>query len=157
MDRVPSTLVVGPYLRVHQAVYKVTRGQIGRRLAGTPSLLLTTVGRKTGQKRTNALTYYRDGDAWVVVASNGGSDHPPSWLANLKADPHVLVRDGAKVSSALARVASDEERARLWPLVNRNNRGLAPLLHRGAHGRYDVYQRRTTREIPLVILAPDDL
>jgi deazaflavin-dependent oxidoreductase (nitroreductase family) len=154
MDRVPSTLVVGPYLRVHQAIYKATGGRIGRRLAGTPSLLLTTVGRKTGQKRTNALIYLKDGDAWVVVASNGGSDRPPGWLANVKADPNVSVQDGAKIYSATGRIASEEERVRLWPLVNRNNRGLAPLLHRGAQGRYDVYQRRTTRQIPLVILEP---
>src|SRR5712692_3091803 len=103
MDRVPSTLVVGPYLRIHQAIYRTTGGRIGRRLAGTPSLLLTTVGRKTGQKRTNALSYLRDDDAWVVVASNGGSDRLQGWLANLKADPNVSVQDGVKTCSATAR------------------------------------------------------
>jgi deazaflavin-dependent oxidoreductase (nitroreductase family) len=117
-------------------------------------LLLTTVGRKTGQNRTNALTYLKAGDNWVVVASNGGSDQPPGWLANVKANPKVTVQDGVNTYAAVAHVASDEERARLWPLVNRNNRGLAALLHRGALGRYDVYQRRTAREIPVVILAP---
>jgi F420H(2)-dependent quinone reductase len=154
MDRVPSTLVVGPYLRLHQMIYKATGGRIGRRLAGTPSLLLTTTGRKTGLERTNALSYLKDGSAWVVVASNGGSDHPPGWLANLKAAPNTEVKDGTRTCSATARVASPDERERLWPLVNRNNRGLAPLLHPGATGRYDVYQRRTKREIPLVILEP---
>jgi len=154
MDRVPSTLVTGPYLRVHQAIYKASRGRIGRRLAGTPALLLTTTGRKTGQLRTNALSYLRDDDAWVVVASNGGSDRPPGWLANLKANPDVVVRDGSKSFKARARVATASERERLWPLVNRNNRGLAPVLHRGAKGRYDVYQKHTQREIPLVILEP---
>ena len=56
----------------------------------------------------------------------------------------------------MARVASPEERARLWPLVNRHNRGFAPLLHPGAHGRYDAYQRATSREIPIVILDATD-
>lgn len=154
MDRVPSTLVVGPYLRVQQAIYKGTRGRFGRRLAGAPTLLLTTIGRKTGLQRTNALSYLRDGEAWVVVASNGGSDRPPSWLANLSADPNVIVQDGTHRTPATAHVATAAERERLWPLVNRNNRGLAPVLHPGSLGRYDVYQRRTKREIPVVILRP---
>ncbi len=155
MDRVPSALVVAPYLRVQQAIYQGTRGWIGKRLAGTPTLLLTTVGRRTGKQRTNALTYYRDGAAWVVVASNGGSDRGPGWLANLVAQPNVVVQDGRRKREAAARVANPEERARLWPLVNRNNKGLARVLHRGVRGRYDVYQRRTKREIPVVILTPN--
>src|SRR5579875_3526477 len=155
MDRVPSTLVVGPYLRLQQAIYKGTGGRFGRRLAGAPALLLTTIGRKTGQQRTNALIYLRDGETWVVVASNGGSDRPPGWLANLRANPNVIVQDRTTATPATAQVASAAERERLWPLVNRNNRGLAPLLHPGALGRYDVYQRRTTREIPVVILRPE--
>jgi deazaflavin-dependent oxidoreductase (nitroreductase family) len=152
MDRAPSTLVVTPYLRVQQAIYRASRGWVGRRLTGAPSLLLTTVGRKSGRRRTRALIYYKDAATWVVVASNGGSDRGPGWLANLAAEPQVVVQDGRRKWPARARVAAPEERARLWPLVNRNNRGLAYLLHRGARGRYDVYQRRTARQIPIVIL-----
>jgi deazaflavin-dependent oxidoreductase (nitroreductase family) len=87
-----------------------------------------------------------------VVASNGGSDHPPSWLLNLQAHPGVAVQIGLKKFSAQASLASAEERERLWPRVNRHNMGLAPIMHPGAWGRYDVYQRHTTREIPLVLL-----
>ena len=87
-----------------------------------------------------------------MVASNGGSDHPPSWLLNLQAHPGVAVQIGLKKFSAQASVASAEERERLWPRVNRHNMGLAPIMHPGARGRYDVYQRHTTREIPLVLL-----
>jgi deazaflavin-dependent oxidoreductase (nitroreductase family) len=152
MDRVPSSLVVVPYLRVHEAIYRGTRGLLGKRLAGPPTLLLTTTGRKTGRTRTNALIYCRDGSAWVVVASNGGSDRGPGWLANLRAEPQVLVQDGRLKYSAVARVAAGAERERLWPLVNRNNRGLARLFHRGVRGRYDVYQRRTQREIAVVVI-----
>jgi deazaflavin-dependent oxidoreductase (nitroreductase family) len=151
---VPSSLVVGPFLRLHEVLYQATGGRIGRRVGGTSTLLLTTVGRKTGQKRTHALAYLKDGDSWVVVPSNGGSDRPPGWLANVKADPNVSVQDGTTTYPSRARVASAEERARLWPLVNKNNRGLAPLLHPGVLGRYDVYQRRTKREIPVVIIEP---
>ena len=156
MDRVPSTLVVTPVLRLHQAIYRGTRGWLGKRLIGRPSLLLTTLGRHTGRQRTNALIYYKDGSSWVVVASNGGSDHGPGWLANLRTEPHVRVQVGRRHWAATARVATAEERARLWPLVNRHNRGFAPLLHPGTHGRYDAYQRSTSREIPIVVLDPTD-
>jgi deazaflavin-dependent oxidoreductase (nitroreductase family) len=80
--------------------------------------------------------------------------HPPSWLLNLQADPDVGVQIGRKKFSARASVASAEERERLWPRVNRHNMGLAPIMHPGARGRYDVYQRHTTRLIPLVLLEP---
>ena len=154
MDKVPSTIFVVPYLRMQEAVYRGTGGFVGRRLAGAPTLLLTTTGRKTGLVRVNALTYYRDGSAWVVVASNGGSDRGPGWLANVRAEPQVGVQDGRRKYSAVAHVADGDERSRLWPLLNRNNRGLARLFHRGVQGRYDVYQRRTTREIVVVVIDP---
>ncbi|HEY5172445.1 MAG TPA: nitroreductase family deazaflavin-dependent oxidoreductase [Acidimicrobiia bacterium] len=154
MDRIPSAVLVTPVLRLHQAIYRGSRGWLGRWLIGRSTLLLTTLGRRTGRQRTNALIYYKDGTSWVVVASNGGSDHSPGWLANLRSEPQVVVQVGRKKWSATARVASPDERARLWPLVNRHNRGFAPLLHPGARGRYDAYQRGTSREIPIVILDP---
>jgi F420H(2)-dependent quinone reductase len=154
VDRIPSALVVTPVLRLHQAIYRGTRGWIGKRLIGRPTLLLTTLGRRTGRQRTNALIYYRDGPSWVVVASNGGSSHGPGWLANLRTEPHVRVQVGRRRCVVTARVATADERARLWPLVNRHNRGFAPLFHPGTHGRYDAYQRNTSREIPIVILDP---
>jgi deazaflavin-dependent oxidoreductase (nitroreductase family) len=152
VDRIPSAVVVTPVLRLHQAIYRGSRGWIGKRLIGRPALLLTTLGRRTGRQRTNALIYCKDGSSWVVVASNGGSDHGPGWLANLRSEPRVVVQVGRRKWPATARVASPDERARLWPLANRHNRGLAPLLRPGAHGRYDAYQRATSREIPIVIL-----
>jgi deazaflavin-dependent oxidoreductase (nitroreductase family) len=154
MDRVPSSLVVLPYLRVQQSIYRVSRGWVGRRLSGAPSLLLTTRGRRSGQDRVRALTYLREGDSWVVVASNGGSDRSPAWLLNLIDHPEVHVQDGRAHHDAIAHVADEDERARLWPLVNRNNRGFARVVHRGAAGRYDVYQQRTEREVPIVVIEP---
>ncbi len=120
-----------------------------------PALLLTTTGRRSGLARTHGLTYCRDRGDLIVVASNGGSDRPPAWLLNLQADPRVTVRVGRRVSPATARVAGPEERAQLWPLVNRTNRGMARFFHPGVTGRYDVYQRHTRREIPVVIITPE--
>jgi deazaflavin-dependent oxidoreductase (nitroreductase family) len=156
MDRIPSALIQRPYLAIQQAIYIGSRGWIGRWLTGTaPALLLTTTGRKSGLMRTNALIYVKDGNDWLVVPSNGGSDRTPGWLANLRADPHVVVQVARRKVAATARTASPEERERLWPLVNKHNRGLAPLFHWGARGRYDVYQRHTSRTIDVVILTPE--
>jgi F420H(2)-dependent quinone reductase len=151
----PAATLQAPYLKLHQFVYRHSGGLIGSRLLAGRSLLLTTTGRRSGEPRTNALIYIKDDERLVVVASNGGSDHPPAWLLNLQAHPDVRVQIGMNKFSARARVASAEEREYLWPLVNRHNMGLAPILHPGARGRYDVYQRHTTRVIPLVLLERD--
>ncbi|HEX3567317.1 MAG TPA: nitroreductase/quinone reductase family protein [Acidimicrobiales bacterium] len=154
-DGIFTTRFVDPYLKLHRLVYEKSDGRIGKHSGGVPALLLTTTGRKTGLSRTNGLTYCRDRGDLVVVASNGGSDRPPAWLLNLQAEPRVTVRLGRRLLRATARVADPKERAHLWPLVNRRNRGLAPLFHRCVTGRYDVYQRHATREIPVVIITPD--
>jgi deazaflavin-dependent oxidoreductase (nitroreductase family) len=148
----PAATLQFPYLKLHQFVYRHSGGLIGSRIVAGRALLLTTTGRRSGEPRTCALIYIKDGERLVVVASNGGSDHPPSWLLNLQAHPGVGVQIGRNKFSARAWVASAEERERLWPLVNRHNMGLAPIMHLGARGRYDVYQRHTTRVIPLVLL-----
>ena len=153
MRYTPAATLQFPYLKLHQFVYRHSGGLIGSRIvAGGRALLLTTTGRRSGEPRTCALIYLKDGERLVVVASNGGSDHPPSWLLNLQDHPGVGVQIGLRKFSARASVASAEERERLWPRVNHHNMGLAPIMHPGARGRYDVYQRHTTREIPLVLL-----
>ncbi len=157
MRRVRYTLeatLQAPYLKLHSFIYRHSGGIIGSRFVAGQALLLTTTGRKSAQRRTCALIYVRDGDRLAVVASNGGSDRPPLWLLNLQAHPDVEVQIGRHKFTARATVASAEDRARLWPLVNRHNMGLAPLMHPGARGRYDVYQHHTTRPIPVVLLEP---
>jgi F420H(2)-dependent quinone reductase len=135
--------LVGRYfLSVHQWLFETTDGRITW-LGGLPALLLRTTGRKTGAERTAALVYLEDGKDLVVVASKGGSDRPPAWLLNIQKTPTVGVQIGRERRQMKARVANPAERARLWPLVNELNAG-----------RYDVYQSRTEREIPLVILSP---
>jgi F420H(2)-dependent quinone reductase len=132
-------------LTLHQRLYERTGGRIGHRLIGVPSALLRTTGRRTGQSRTSALVYARDGAAYLVVASNGGSDRPPGWLFNIEAKPDVELQVGRRRFAATARVVGgdDPEHPRLWEIVNANN-----------HGRYRRYQARTTREIPVVVIAP---
>jgi deazaflavin-dependent oxidoreductase (nitroreductase family) len=132
-------------LRVHQAVYEATGGLIGHRILGKPALLLHTTGRKSGQERTNALVYARDGERYLIVASKGGADSPPAWLLNLQADPDVEVQVGRDRRPAVATVIGhdDPDFERVFKLADERN-----------DGRYAAYQRKTQREIPVVALTP---
>lgn len=135
-----------PLLRVHDTIYQKTNGRIGHRIPGAPpNLLLHTTGAKTGQPRTNSLTYARDGNDYLVVASKGGDPRSPGWYHNLKADPNVEINVGPKRFGVTARpiLADDPDYARLWQIVNKNN-----------SDRYSSYQRRTSRPIPVVALTP---
>lgn len=124
----------------HRALYRLSGGRVGGRLAGMPVLLLTTRGRTTGRPRTVPLTWFADGDAIVLVASYGGDDRHPGWYRNLCADPRVEVVQGRSRRTLTARTATPEERDRLWPRIVATYPG------------YARYQSRTTRPIPLVIL-----
>ena len=137
--------VTSQVLKVHERIYKASGGRIGHRMIGVPTLLLRTTGRRTGQTRTNALVYARDGDDYLVVASNGGADKSPAWLHNLKANPDVevqIVRETRK-GAARAIEPSDPDYARLFKIVNDNN-----------HDRYTAYQKQTSRPIPVVAITP---
>lgn len=129
---------------VHRLALKLTGGRLGQNVAGMPSLELTTIGRKSGEPRSVMLTApIVDGDTIVVVASRGGDPTHPAWFLNLRDNPAVEVslRQGPR-RPMKASVASAEERAALWPRVVAAYRG------------YGSYQRKTTREIPLVLLTP---
>lgn len=129
---------------MHRALLRLTRGRVGSRLGSMPVIELTTRGRRTGEPRRALLTVAaNDGDALVVVASRGGDDAHPAWYLNLVADPDVLVAaTGEDPRPMRARTADADERARLWPRVVAAYRG------------YAQYQRKTDREIPVVILEP---
>ena len=139
-----SSLEAG-FLRFHEALYVRTDGRIGHRLIGVPALLLRTTGRKTGLTRTAALIYGRDGNGYVLVASNHGYDRPPARFVNLQADRHVSVQVGRTRVDGIATIvaAGDPDYDRLWKLVNLSN-----------HGRYEGYQSKTSRPIPLVVVRP---
>src|SRR2546423_15666262 len=96
--------MTGQVLRFHQRIYVASDGRVGHRMMGVPTLLLRTVGRRSGTTRTNALVYARDGGAYLVVASNGGADKAPSWLHNVRANPDVEVQIGRECRKATARV-----------------------------------------------------
>jgi deazaflavin-dependent oxidoreductase (nitroreductase family) len=140
----PSDLTLKAMNAVHRAALKITGGRIGWTVANMPALELTTTGRRSGQPRTVMLTSpLQESSTIVVVASRGGDDIAPLWYLNLCADPGVDVSfQGAPAVRMHARVASVQERARLWPLVVAD------------HKNYADYQSRTEREIPLVLLEP---
>lgn len=124
-------------------LYRATGGKLGGRFpGGAPLLLLTTIGRKSGEPRTSPLIYLADGDDLAIVASKGGMDHHPLWYSNLVAKPDVEVQVGRDKRRMRARTANAKEKARLWPkLVD-------------IYPEYARYQERTEREIPVVILSP---
>ena len=130
--------------RWHRRILKLTRGRVGWHAYGMPMLELTTVGRKSGEKRTTMLSSpMQRGETIVVVASRGGSDLHPAWYLNILEDPRVEVNfRGRGVRPMRAHAADAGERAELWPLVTRD------------HRNYAEYQRKTDREIPLVLLEP---
>ena len=132
-------------LRIHDTVYRGTNGWIGHRTLGVRSLLLHTVGAKTGQPRTASLSYARDGDDYLIVASKGGDPHAPGWYHNLRKNPDVEINVGPRRFAATARpvVPGDTDYARLWQIVNKNN-----------FNRYTAYQEKTSRPIPVVVLTP---
>jgi deazaflavin-dependent oxidoreductase (nitroreductase family) len=132
-------------LAVHGRIYARTGGRIGHHLLGVPSLLLHTVGAKSGAERTNSLTYTLDGQRFVVVASAAGGPTNPSWYHNVRANPHVVAQLGTRRVPTTARILlpDDADYERLWELVNANNKQ-----------RYAAYQRRTSRPIPVVVLSP---
>jgi deazaflavin-dependent oxidoreductase (nitroreductase family) len=131
-------------LQVHAFLYEHTGGLIGHRVLGVPCLMLRTTGRKTGQTRTNSLVYAKDGDRYIVVASKGGDPKAPAWLLNLRAEPVVEVQIGrTRFPANATEIGSDDaDYARLWKLVNDKN-----------GNRYDAYQKKTTRPIPVVALS----
>jgi deazaflavin-dependent oxidoreductase (nitroreductase family) len=137
---------LGAFVRVHDAVYQGSKGWVGHRIPGAPnSLLLHTVGAKTGLPRTNSLSYARDGADYLVVASNGGDPRSPAWYHNLKAHPRVEINVGRRRFAVTASpvLPDDPDYSRLWRIVNDNNAN-----------RYDGYQARTSRPIPIVRLTP---
>ena len=128
------------FWKIHPALLRLSGGRIGARVVGMPVLLLTTKGRKSGQPRTCALTYLAKDDAHVVIASCLGEPRHPAWWLNLEASPDAEIEIAGRKQAVRARRATGEERERLWNEVVSVN------------ADYAEYQKRTTREIPVVVL-----
>ena len=135
--------VMKPMSRINTWIYRLSGGKVGGRwLRGAPILLLSTIGRKSGEPRVAPLLYLRDGEKVVIVASKGGMSKHPPWYWNLEANPDVEVEIGRERNKMLARRASDPEKAALWPRLIEMYRD------------FDDYQARTERNIPVIILSP---
>jgi deazaflavin-dependent oxidoreductase (nitroreductase family) len=129
--------------RVNVWSFRLSGGRIGGRFRyGAPVLLLTTLGRKSGRRRTLPLIYLEEGKQLMVVASQGGVPTHPLWYHNLQANPDVQVEIGREVREMTARTATDDEKRRYWPRLVE------------IYPDYDDYQARTTRDIPVVVLYP---
>ena len=124
----------------HVRRYEETDGAEGYIWNGAPTLILTTTGRKSGQPRKSALIYGQDGDTYLLIASQGGAPKHPLWYLNLRDNPEVELQVLGDKFSARARTATPEEKPRLWKIMTES------------WPSYDIYQTRTEREIPLVVL-----
>jgi deazaflavin-dependent oxidoreductase (nitroreductase family) len=124
----------------HVDRYVDTDGAEGHEWQGTTTLILTTTGRRSGDERSTPLIYQRHGDDYLVVASKGGSPEPPAWYLNLQAHPEVRVQVKGDRFAARARTARSDEKPELWQTMT------------AVWPAYDEYQRKTDREIPVVVL-----
>ncbi len=140
----PSDAMLKTMNTMHRGLLKISGGRLGWTAGKMPVLELTTVGRKSGAKRSVMLTSpHQDGDSILVVASKGGEDTHPAWFLNLRDEPAVEVAwKGAPAKPMTARILDTEEREALWPTVT------------GKYKNYGGYQEKTDREIPLVMLDP---
>jgi F420H(2)-dependent quinone reductase len=129
---------------IHTFLYRRTGGRLGHSIPGVRGrmLLLDHVGAKSGTKRTSPLLYVEDGNDIIIVASKGGFPKHPAWYHNLMANPDTTVQVGPERRKVRARVATPEERDRLWAKAVK------------AYSGYEDYKARTNREIPLVVLEP---
>ncbi|KIH98554.1 nitroreductase [Streptomonospora alba] len=141
----PSDTTFKALNALHRVVQRASGRRLGWGTSRTPALELTTTGRRSGKPHSVMLySPLQDGDSYVVVASRGGDDRHPAWFLNLRDEPRIEVAlQGGPRRPMVARVATSDERARMWPLIT------------AQHRNYAGYQKRTSREIPLVLLTPD--
>lgn len=140
MGHIGRTMARG-FIRLAVWLYQRTGGRIGGRMRGAPVLLLTTTGRRSGRPWTVPVMYQQDGDGWVVIASNGGSDRHPAWWLNLRARPEGTVQIGSGTFPVAAARTSGAQRERLWrKMVD-------------AYPGYDAYLTKTRRKMPVVLLT----
>ncbi len=126
----------------HVRQYEATGGKVGHDWNGATCLILRAIGRKSGEVRKLPLIYGRDGGDYVLIASNGGAPQHPGWYENLVAHPEVEIQVRGEIIPVVARTAGAAERARVWPTMT------------AQWPDYDLYQTKTTRQIPAVILSP---
>jgi deazaflavin-dependent oxidoreductase (nitroreductase family) len=127
----------------HRAIFNISKGRIFGKASGMPFIELLTTGRRSGKERATMLSVpIVEGERLVLVASFGGDDRHPAWYLNLQANPEVRITMAGSTRTMIARIATEEERAELWPRITSVFEG------------YARYQKRTERQIPVVILEP---
>jgi F420H(2)-dependent quinone reductase len=136
-------LLWSAFIALNVWLYRVSGGRMMGKMGAAPMLLVTTTGRKSGRARTTPVLYLADGGRFVIVASLAGAPRHPAWFLNLEANPKVELQVRSRRFSATARRASADEKAQLWPRLT------------GMYPAYEDYQKRTTRDIPVVIATPD--
>ncbi len=127
------------FMKGQVSLYRWTGGKVG---GGEHLLILTTTGRKSGVERDTPLFFFQDGDQFIIIASAGGAPKHPTWWLNLKSNPQARIQVGSRVIPVTAKVAEGEERTRLWSIIAEN------------YKNFVGYQKRTDREMPVVILTP---
>lgn len=141
-----ASTISAPLLRwtgkLNVPIYRLTGGRVGGKISRSPVLLLTAVGRRSGQRRTVPVLYLPDGERQIVIGSNAGHPNEPAWSLNLKANPDAEVEIGHERHLVRARIAEGEEREDLWRRVNDQYSG------------FDDYRDRTDREIAVFVLEP---
>ena len=130
------------FTAINAFVFRKTKGRLGNKMGKQSVLLLHTVGRKSGKAYTTPLSFYRDGNNYLVVASNWGKENNPSWYQNLLQKSHTSIQVGSATIFVEARPAKGEEYPRLWELVTRQNE------------QYLKYQKELSRQIPIMVLIP---
>jgi len=137
-----SAAALKAFGKLNIPLYRASRGRLFGQLGGAPVLLLTTIGRRSGQTRTAPVVYRADHERLIVIGSNAGHKSAPAWSLNLEANPDAEVEVGSKRQKVRARVAAGEERTELWRKMNE------------MYGGFDDYSARTTRDIRLFVLEP---
>lgn len=128
--------------KLNAPIYRLSRGRVGGKLGKAPILLLTTTGRKSGQRRTAPVLYLADGDRFVVINTNAGNEKTPAWSLNLRADPEAEVEVGRRKVKVRARLAEGEERADLW------------RRHMEQYSGWEFYESKLNRQIGVFVLEP---
>lgn len=142
MPPVRYNVLLRAFWRLHRALFRLSGGRIGSRIAGHDVLFLTTAGRKSGEPRTVGLYYVETDDGPAVIGSYAGEDRDPAWVRNLRSDPVATVQLETEEGQVRARLATGEERNRL----------IRRFIEEDA--AYRVYQERTDRKLPIFVLEP---